>query len=395
MRIGQITALLVVFFESRLMQDMSWPETGDLTENPGGFSIIVSLVMLLVLSELVRVGRWTSTNSLEWLGHIARFTGLLWAITGFIALFIAWLVPGANNGDAPLFLLGLAGGLALATSFYAFSIGRTRIVVRRFTITQSRDTNDNSRGERTELLIAVLSDLHLGDFVSTAHIRRAVGISNNETPDVVLLVGDYVDKFGSLAAELVAELTMLEARLGVFAVLGNHDVECCDSPQLIDELERDQTISLLRNTSAFVEIKPAGEVDGGLTSKTVQIVGIESPGDEWAEESDTLGKDVLRSELLGSAVDLTIVASHHAEVIGASAELAVDLVVAGHTHGGQLALPFTGRLLSVGRLTAKYFLGLYEHGTTKLIVTAGIGVGVIPARIGVPPEVALIRVLLD
>ena len=83
--------------------------------------------------------------------------------------------------------------------------------------------------------------------------------------------------------------------------------------------------------------------------------------------------------------------NHHTEVIGPSAELSVDLVVAGHTHGGQLAVPFTGRSLNVGRLAAKYFLGLYEHGTTKLVVTAGVGVGVIPARIGVPPEVALIR----
>ena len=62
MRIGQITALLVVFFESRLMQDMSWPEIGDLTENPGGFSIIVSLVMLLVLSVESQHVNWTSSS---------------------------------------------------------------------------------------------------------------------------------------------------------------------------------------------------------------------------------------------------------------------------------------------------------------------------------------------
>ena len=399
MRFGQLAALLVVLTEARITLDFAWSETGNPAKNPDGFGIVVALVVLLALSESVRVGRFTSIKSLVWLGYIARFTGLGWAGTGFVALLIAWLIPGLRDGAAPVALFWTAGWLALITSFYAFSVGRTRTVVRKFKIFWNHGAGTD--GGQFNVRITALSDLHLGEFVTATQIRRAVEISNGETPDIVLLLGDYVDDDGSVAGELVAELTMLEAKLGVFAVLGNHDIRCRDSQRLIDELERDQTISLLRNSSASIEIGPGrevgpgGEVNAGGDSKTVQIVGVESPGDWWYEESDIFGRDVLHSELSGGAADFSIVASHHPEIFGLSAECSADLVVAGHTHGGQLAVPFTGRLLNVGRLTAKYFWGLYELGTTRMVVTAGVGVGVIPARIGVPPEVTLIEVSFD
>lgn len=394
MRLGQLTALLVVLVEARVMLEFSWGDTGNLAENPDGFAIVVALAVLLVFSEFVRVGRLISTNSLAWVGFIARFTGLGWAGTGFIALLAVWVIPGASDGATPLALLWTAGGLALATSFYAFSIGRTRIVVRKFEITRNTsshavDVNNAAAGKPTKVRITALSDLHLGDFVTVGHIRRAVEISNRESPDIVLLLGDYVDDYRSLGGELAAELTLLEARLGVFAVLGNHDVIGRYSRQLVDDLEQDPTVTLLRNSSAVVDVGSGGE------AKTVQIVGIESPGNWWIHESDGFGSGVLQTELTGNPADFTIVASHHPEAFGPSAERGVDLVVAGHTHGGQLAVPFTGRLLNVGRLVTRYFLGLYELGSTRLVITAGIGVGVIPARIGVPPEVTLIEISFD
>ncbi len=395
MRFGQLTALLAVLAEARVTLDSTWNQAG----NHEWLTVVVALVVLLALGELARTGRKTSINSLVWLGYIARFTGLGWAGTGFLALLFTWLVPGFG-GAGPLVLFWSTGALALATSFYAFSVGRKRIVVRRFRIaidqaTHAPGTTAGTTGGQPDVRITTLSDFHLGEFVTAAHIRRAVEISNNETPDIVLLLGDYVDHDESLASELVVELTRLKAKLGVFAVLGNHDVDCADPQRLIDELEGDRTVSLLRNSSAFVEVGPGGEVGAAGDSKSMQIIGIESPGEWWNQESDEFGREVLLSELSRSNADFTIVASHHPDVFELSAEIGVDLVVAGHTHGGQLAVPFTGRLFNVGRLATKYLSGLYESGTTRLVVTAGIGVGIIPARIGVPPEVTLIEISFD
>ena len=394
MRAGQITALLVVLVEAQISLDFPWSETGNVAENPEGFGIFAVLVALLVMSEFVIVGRLTSVRSLVWLGFIARFSGLGWAGTAFVAAVAIWIIPGASDGATPIVLLWIAGGLALVVSFYAFTIGRTRIVVRNFTLTPggahpSSSGSDVGLKKPTRFRITALSDLHLGEFVTAAQIRRAVEVSNAESPDIVLLLGDYVDDDGSLGAELVAELTLLKAKLGVFAVLGNHDVKCRDARVLVGELARDQTISLLMNSSANVRV--GSESD----SKVVQIVGIQSPGDWWFHDSDEFGRKVLRTELADSEADYTIVASHHPEVFAQAAKESVDLVVSGHTHGGQLAVPFTGRLLNVGRLVATYFWGLYELGSTRLVITAGIGVGVIPARIGVPPEVTVIDVSLD
>ncbi|MCH7983452.1 MAG: metallophosphoesterase, partial [Chloroflexi bacterium] len=391
MRLGQLAALLAVLIEARTALGFSWDETGNLTENPGGSGIAFALVVLLALSEFVRLGRLTSIKSLVWLGYIARFTGLGWAGTGFLALLLTWVIPDFDGDSAlPLTLFWIAGGLALMTSLYAFSIGRTRIVVRKYKLDQVHAAG--MTGRQADLRIVALSDLHLGEFVNAAHIRRAVEISNRETPDIVLLLGDYVDDDGSLAGELVAELTRLEAELGVFAVLGNHDIRCDDSQQLIAALEKDPTVSLLRNSSAFVEVRPRGDSGPGSTTKTVQIIGIESPGDWWYQESDVFGRDVLDSQLSTETADFILVATHHPEAFRPSAERSVDLVMAGHTHGGQLAVPFTGRALNVGRLVTGYFLGLYELGRTRLVVTAGIGVGIIPARFGVPPEVTVVDV---
>ena len=83
MRIGQLVALLVILAEAQAMLEFSWVDIGDLSENPEGFAVVVTLVVLLVLSEFVRLGRLISIPSLVWLGFIARFTGLGWAGTGF------------------------------------------------------------------------------------------------------------------------------------------------------------------------------------------------------------------------------------------------------------------------------------------------------------------------
>lgn len=373
MRSGQLIALPVVYLE---IFSFSSP-VGDTVES----ILIAVLLTLFVIGEFVRLGHMLSLDWLVWLGHIARFTGLGWAVVGLPVLLTALVGYESLDIASTTFLIGISGGIALAVSIYAFTIGRTRIVVRKFKI--------GGPSTKPGIRITALSDSHLGEYVNTAFIRKAVEISNAQSPDIVLLLGDYVDHEGSQAGELLEVLSRIEARHGVYAVLGNHDLAATDSHLIVEEFEATGSIKLLRNETAYLEINTNGEI------RTLQIIGVEGPDEWWSRETNPVIEPVIQSAINLGKADFRIVASHHPEVFDICVQNDIDLVMAGHTHGGQLAVPYLARYLNVGRLVVNYLQGLYERNGTKLIITAGIGVGVIPARLEVTPEVTLIELNID
>ncbi len=373
MRISQLLALVALYFEARVIFESSW--------NTMNERIVGLLLVFLVVSEFERLGKLLSIRALGWIGHASRTAGLGWAATAVVPLVYFFYAPDDGSDTIPSILFWSSGAFAVAVSVYAFTIGRTRIVQRKYSI-----GNPNAG---TVLRISALSDLHLGQFVSAGHIRKAVEISNSQSPDIVLLLGDYVDHDGGLANELLAEITNLKAKHGVFAVLGNHDISATEPEQIIEQFEADETINLLRNSSAFIKPNHSGN------DFSLQITGIESPAEWWGDATGSFADQVLRDEISETTADFTLIASHHPDIFELCAEYGADLIVAGHTHGGQLAVPYLGRWLNVGRLAAKYFWGLYERGESKLIVSAGVGVGILPARIGVPPEVTIIELGID
>jgi len=208
MRVGQLLGLLTVYFEARLLHDSSWDTAAPV--------IVILLLALLVVSEFERLGDFLSIRGLVWVAHTLRSAGLGWAATGLIALIVVAFIPDTAENTVGQSIFWASGAIALAVSTYAFTLGRTRIKVRNYKL-------GNTEAETT-VRITALSDLHQGEFVSANHIRKAVEISNAQSPDIVLLLGDYVDHDGGLADELLAEITNLKAKHGVFAVLGNHDI---------------------------------------------------------------------------------------------------------------------------------------------------------------------------
>jgi hypothetical protein len=196
MRSGQLLALLVVFFEARYVLNSSWNDAEPV--------VVGVLFVMLVMSELVRIGRIVSIGSLVWLGHISRFTALGWAGVGGIALIIDLLASDSLGSTGSSIMFWASGGISLAVSAYAFTIGMTRITVRRLRI--------GDADAQPTIRITLLSDLHLGEDVSISHIRSAVSTSNSLLPDIVLLLDDYVDHDGALAGELCNEIDKLGAK---------------------------------------------------------------------------------------------------------------------------------------------------------------------------------------
>ncbi|AHE56328.1 hypothetical protein NX02_23570 [Sphingomonas sanxanigenens DSM 19645 = NX02] len=223
------------------------------------------------------------------------------------------------------------------------------------------------------LKVALLSDIHVaGPDMSPARLARIVAQVNGERPDLVLIAGDLVsDKRGATrrygVAESVAPLRGLRARLGVVAVLGNHDH--WRDTQAFHRALRGIGITVLANDAAR---------RGPIT-----IAGID---DHYSHHAD-VGATMRAVRALGGPV----IALSHSPDVAPALPAAVPLF-AGHTHCGQIRLPLVGRPATMSRYGERYACGLIREGERTVLVGAGLGTSVVPLRIGVPPDFWVVTV---
>jgi len=217
------------------------------------------------------------------------------------------------------------------------------------------------------LSIVHLSDLHFLGRVGKAYFREVVRVSNQLHPDLVCITGDIIERvrcFGWIADTL----GRLAARHGVFFVLGNHDARV-DSARLRAALTRHGLIDL---GSRWHRLEIGG--------RPVALAGDERPWfDAWGEQSGAPGRDALR-----------IVLAHTPDRLAWARRQGADLMLAGHTHGGQIRLPPFGAICSPSRSGVKYVAGVFHAPPTILHVTRGIS-GDVPMRWNCRPEIALLR----
>lgn len=217
--------------------------------------------------------------------------------------------------------------------------------------------------------IVQLSDIHHSPFTSRAQIERAVDTANNLQPDIVALTGDYISKERQYAAPCAELLGKLRARHGVFAVLGNHD-HWTDAA-LITDLFRAEGMTVLVNQGMRFELKGAAFWLAGVDDT---MVGLED----------------LPLALAGSREDeLKLLLAHNPIILRRAARAGVDLVLSGHTHGGQVSL--RSERSASGRPRRRLLKGLARQGETQIYVTRGLGTVVLPVRFGCPPEVSLLE----
>jgi uncharacterized protein len=217
--------------------------------------------------------------------------------------------------------------------------------------------------------IVQLSDIHHSPFTSRAQIERAVETANSLQPDIVALTGDYISKERQYAAPCAELLGKLRARHGVFAVLGNHD-HWTDAA-LITDLFRAEGMTVLVNQGMRFEMKGAA----------LWLAGVD----------DTMvGLEDLPLALAGSREDeFKLLLAHNPIILRRAARAGVDLVLSGHTHGGQVSL--RSERSASGRPRRRLLKGLARQGETQIYVTRGLGTVVLPVRFGCPPEVSLLE----
>jgi predicted MPP superfamily phosphohydrolase len=214
------------------------------------------------------------------------------------------------------------------------------------------------------LRIGMITDVHHSSVVPAADVTNAVKLLKDAAPDLVVLGGDYVSFFDrsyiSPVAELLAPLS--DAPHGSFAVLGNHD----------DEREVTAALSS-RGFTVLKDQRTAVTIKG----ERLDIAGIRF----WTR---TPGE--IASVLKGTG-GTTILLAHDPRRLVEAAALDVQLVLSGHTHGGQVIVP------GVGAIAGRKFpvlAGSATRDNTSIFVSRGIGTVYVPVRINCPPDVALL-----
>jgi len=214
-----------------------------------------------------------------------------------------------------------------------------------------------------------LSDIHISPFMPADEIRRCVTITNQLKPDLILMTGDYVAWDPAAQGEVVQALAGLHAPYGVFGSLGNHE-SITDTEDSITRLFAAQGIHILRQERALIRL-------GG---DTLNLIGV--------DDSITDDKAVEHLVMPGT---VNILLNHNPNDFDQAAELGIDLMLAGHTHGGQLSLEFLHRGLALIRLETPYVSGWYENSGGQLYVNRGIGTTVLPIRVGARPEITVLE----
>jgi predicted MPP superfamily phosphohydrolase len=216
--------------------------------------------------------------------------------------------------------------------------------------------------------IVQLSDVHHGPFSSREQIERAIETANRLQPDIIALTGDYISKERLYAAPCAEMLGKLKARFGVYAVLGNHD-HWVDAPLLTD-LFRAEGITVLINEGMRFE----------QNGETFWIAGV---------DDSMVGLEDISLALAGAREDeMKLLLAHNPIVLRRAVRASVDLVLSGHTHGGQVAI--RGERSSA-RPRKRALQGLWRQGNTQIYVNRGLGTVVVPIRYGGPPEISLLE----
>ena len=256
--------------------------------------------------------------------------------------------------------------------FWGFLIEPNRLIIHPETI-----HIDNWPTELSGLRIAVISDIHTGaPFINDQKLQDIVSRTNVLNPDLIILLGDYMSPNSWHSHRVEPEVTAaalrgLKAPLGVYSVLGNHD--WWYSGERVRRAFEQNGIHVLEDEVAEVK----------WHDKSFWLVGL---ADLWTRPqhiSETVAKVPAGS---------TIIALTHNPDIFPRLPRNVPLLLAGHTHGGQVDIPLIGTPVVPSDFGSKYTSGHVYENDHHLFVTTGIGTSIMPVRFRVTPEIVILKI---
>jgi predicted MPP superfamily phosphohydrolase len=277
----------------------------------------------------------------------------------------------------------IAGGGLFGSLIYGFG-NKYRYQVKRFPLAFA-----NLPPSFKGLKIVQLSDIHSGSFTNKKAVTKGVEMVLKEKPDIILFTGDLVNNTSDEMAEYMDVFNKLNAPLGVYSTLGNHDYgdyAHWDSPQekkanleKLKQIHSDLGWRLLMNEHVVLE-------KGG---DKIALLGVEN----WSAKARFPKYGDLAKAYEGAAAyPFKILMSHdpsHWDAQVRKTYTDIDLMLAGHTHGMQFGIEIPGFKWSPVQYVYKQWAGLYEEGSQKLYVNRGYGFIGYPGRVGILPEITV------
>ncbi|MBT8309852.1 MAG: metallophosphoesterase [Bacteroidia bacterium] len=240
------------------------------------------------------------------------------------------------------------------------------------------------------LRIVQISDIHLGSFNYRYNIlERAVRLINHQHPDLIFFTGDLVNNYSWELRGWEKVFKELNATIGKYAVLGNHDYGDYSEWPSVDEKEanfneikqffKDIDFKLLLNLSDTIEIN----------GEKIEILGVENWGNPPFKQYGDLNKTLKSSSLDSFKILLSHDPTHWNDEVINSTDIA--LTFSGHTHGMQAAFQYKNLKWSPIKYKYRHWAGLYQHNDQYLYVNRGLGWMGFPGRLGMRPEITLME----
>ena len=338
------------------------------------FNLVVIVGIALSFSEVVeylgvpgRPALLVGAATLAYLFGTASFL----LIRGVVNFFRRRMRPDLDPSRRRLLKLGANAAMAapFVTLGYGAFIQRTDFRVREIDLLAP-----GLPAELDGLRVLQLSDIHLSAFLSEAEFSRVIDASLELKPQLAVVTGDLISFQGDPLDACIRQLGRLKADAGVFGCMGNHE-RYAHAEDYAERAAAGYGIRFLRGAAQPLR----------FGSATLNLAGVD-------HQTKSHGRSYLvGAERLVNPAAYNLLLSHNPDVLPVAAHKGFQAMLAGHTHGGQVNVEILDQGINAARFFTPFVYGIYRVQLTTAYVTRGIGTIGVPARLGAPPEIPLLR----
>ena len=239
--------------------------------------------------------------------------------------------------------------------------------------------NDKIPGDFNDYKIVQISDFH--NTKSKTLTNSLVKEIEMQKPNIIVVTGDFVDSSKTDIETAINFIRKINNIAPIYFISGNHEASISDYSKLKGKLEENKVIIL---DNKIEELK--------INESTINLIGINDP--QMAHENGVTHSEIVKIELDKAQYDenrYNILLSHRPELFDTYVEKKIDLILAGHAHGGQIRIPFIGGIIAPNQgFFPKYTNGIFEENKTTMVISRGIGNSILPFRINNKPELVVI-----